>query len=190
MFSLRKEDDGLSSGTSSDKILFSTSLELTRFVFQFLVFQFKKVEEVGSSLVPRLPHSGMKTFEVMRVWRTWYFFSHEHRQRLTRGRHHLNCAWAYPRLRTGKRVKVAGNLLHVSSYQGVTPSVECIVGFLFSPISIMSRLCRKDTRLSAQYIFTFWGSLGTRVGGEGGGLGEWTCFELGRLVNKGRSRIV
>ena len=31
----------------------------------------------------------------------------------------LNCAWAYPRLRTGKRAKVAANLLHVSSYRGL-----------------------------------------------------------------------
>ena len=31
----------------------------------------------------------------------------------------LNCAWAYPRLRTGKRAKVAGNLLHVSSYRAL-----------------------------------------------------------------------
>ena len=31
----------------------------------------------------------------------------------------LNCAWAYPRLRTGKRAKVEANLLHVSSYRGL-----------------------------------------------------------------------
>ena len=35
------------------------------------------------------------------------------------------------KLRTGKEAKVAGNLLHISGYQGKninTPSVECIVG--------------------------------------------------------------
>ena len=32
-------------------------------------------------------------------------------------RRHLNCVWAYPRFKTGKRGKVAGNLLHVSSYR-------------------------------------------------------------------------
>ena len=36
------------------------------------------------------------------------------------------------KLRTGKEAKVAGNLLHISGYQGEninTPSVECIVLF-------------------------------------------------------------
>ena len=38
------------------------------------------------------------------------------------------------------------------------------VAFLFSPILITSCLHRKHTRFSTRYIFTFWGSLETRLG--------------------------
>ena len=66
----------------------------------------------------------------------------------------LNCAWAYPRLRTGKRAKVAGNLLHISSYQALNnihTKRWSIVGwtmcktlpFCFGPILITSCLCKK-----------------------------------------------
>jgi len=85
--------------------------------------------------------------------------------------------WAYPRLRTGKRAKVAGNLLHVSSYRALNNiHIErwSIVGwtmrktlpFCFGPILMTSCLRRKDTRLSVHYIFAFQESLGTRLGLE------------------------
>ena len=47
------------------------------------------------------------------------FFSHV---RTLKGRKAVErpyCTWAYRRLRTGERAMVAGNLLHVYSYQGV-----------------------------------------------------------------------
>ena len=78
------------------------------------------------------------------------------------------------RLRTEKGTKVAGNLLHVSSYQGSNIKQTehwSIVGwtthktlpFCFCPILITSCLHRKDARLSARYIFAFQKSLGTRL---------------------------
>ena len=78
------------------------------------------------------------------------------------------------RLRTEKGTKVAGNLLHVSSYRAsniIHTERWSIVGwttrkmlpFCFCPILITSCLRRKDTRLSTRYIFTFRESLGTRL---------------------------
>ena len=67
------------------------------------------------SLVPRLPCSGMRTLKLCRRGKPG-IFSHV---RSGKGREEFNCAWAYPRLRTGKRAKVASNLLHVSSYRAL-----------------------------------------------------------------------
>ena len=77
-------------------------------------------------------------------------------------------------LRTEKGMKVAGNLLHVSSYRALNiihTERWNIVGwttrktlpFCFVPILITSCLRRKDTRLSVQYILAFQESLGTRL---------------------------
>ena len=82
--------------------------------------------------------------------------------------------WAYPRLRTGKRAKVVANLLHVSSYRGSNIihtehwtqswlNNAQMLPFCFSPISITSCLCRKDTRLSMREQFAFRESLGMRL---------------------------
>ena len=87
-------------------------------------------------------------------------------------RRHLNCVWAYPRFRTRKRGKVAGHLLHVSSYRrsNITHTARWThswlnnaqsITFLFIPILITSCLHRKDTRFSLWCIFAFQESLGT-----------------------------
>ena len=78
------------------------------------------------------------------------------------------------RLRTEKGTKVAGNLLHVSSYRAsniIHTERWSIIGwttrkmlpFYFSPILITSCSCRRDTRLSPRYIFAFRESLGMRL---------------------------
>ena len=78
------------------------------------------------------------------------------------------------RLRTEKGTKVAGNLLHISSYRALNiihTEHWSIVGwttcktlpFCFGPISITSCLCTKDTRVSPRYIFMFRESLGMRL---------------------------
>ena len=78
------------------------------------------------------------------------------------------------RLRTEKGMKVANNLLHVSSYQAsniIQTEHWNVVGwitrktlpFCFHPILITSCLRRKDTRLSTWYIFMFQESVGTRL---------------------------
>ena len=61
---------------------------------------------------PALRASPFRTFHVLRV-------RHLMRMRIPSWILALysNCVWAYPQLRTGKRAKVAGNLLHVSSYR-------------------------------------------------------------------------
>ena len=129
------------------------------------------------SLVPRLPgshtpereHWSFAAVESLVFFVTWKAPKVERRQR------GFNCAWAYPRLRTGKRAKIAGNLLHISSYRAsniIHTERWSIVGwttrktlpFCFGPILITSCLRRKDTRLSARYIFAFQESLGTRLG--------------------------
>ena len=85
-----------------------------------------------------------------------------------------SCAGWYfvsSRLRTEKRAKIVGNLLHYLATGGritYTPSVELIVGwttrkklpFCFSPISITSCLQRKDTRLFPQIHIHVPGELG------------------------------
>ena len=78
------------------------------------------------------------------------------------------------RLRTEKGTKVAGNLLHISSYWALNiihTERWSIVGwttcktlpFCFGPILITSSLRRKDTRLSLRHIFMFRESLGMRL---------------------------
>ena len=77
-----------------------------------------------------------------------------------------------PEIRTGKRAKIAGNLLHVSSYWASNniPSVEAqlvekrakrflSVWSYFADVMLRT----KDTRFSARYIFAFQESLGTRL---------------------------
>ena len=125
------------------------------------------------SLVPRLPHSGMRTLKLCRRGEPG-IFSHVRSGKdrrevdatlIVRGR-----MW----LRTEKGTKVAGNLLHVSSYRALNiihTKRWSIVGwtthktlpFCFGPMLITSCLRRKDTRLSLWYIFTFRESLGTRL---------------------------
>ena len=75
----------------------------------------------------------------------------------------------FSHVRSGKgreNLIVRGNLLHVPSYRALTnihTEHWSIVGwtthktlpFCFGPILITSCLCRKDTRLSPQYIFAF-----------------------------------
>ena len=86
--------------------------------------------------------------------------------------------WAYPRLRTWKRAKVAATYYTYLAIRGQishTPSVEFKVDwtthktlpFCFSPISVTSYLHKKDTRFSLRYISTFQESLGTRL--------QYTC---------------
>ena len=66
------------------------------------------------TLVPRLPCSETRTLKLCRRGEPG-ILSHV---RSAKGREGVesNCAWVYPKLRTGKRAMVAGNLLHVSSY--------------------------------------------------------------------------
>ena len=120
------------------------------------------------SLVPRLPHLGTQTLKLCRRGEPGIFSN------VRSGKAELNCVWVYSWHRTGKRAKVAGNLLHISSYwTSNNIHTECwsIVGwtmhktlpFCFDPILITSCLCRKDTRLSLWYIFAFQESLGTRT---------------------------
>ena len=77
-------------------------------------------------------------------------------------------------LRTGKKAKISGNLLHVSNYWALNNihtkrwnivgwTMRKMLPFCFGPIWITSCLCRKDTRLSLRYIFEFQESLGTRL---------------------------
>ena len=53
------------------------------------------------SLVPRLPHSRMRTLKLCRRGEPG-IFSHVSSVKGREGSRDLNCAWAYPRLRTGK----------------------------------------------------------------------------------------
>ena len=66
---------------------------------------------LGSSALER-------EIELVCAERAWYFFSREHCQRQNGGKTTLIACGRTQRLRTGKRAKVAGNLLLVSSYRG------------------------------------------------------------------------
>ena len=126
------------------------------------------------SLVPRLPHSGTRTLKLcMRVESLVFFLTWE----ALKDRHKVDATLIVRgcmRLSTEKGKKVAGDLLHVSSYR-VSNIIHTerwsIVGwttrktlpFCFCPILVMSCLRTKDTRLSRSYIFAFRESLGTRL---------------------------
>ena len=111
---------------------------------------------VWASLVPRLPHSGTWTLKLCRRGEPG-IFSHV---KSAKDRHKVDATLivrGHMSLRTGKRAKIAGNLLHVSSYRASNIiHTECwsIVGwttrktlplFCFSPILIMSCLRRRDS---------------------------------------------
>ena len=78
--------------------------------FLLLLFRTRNEAEIyKSSLVPRIPRSGMRTLKLCRCGQLG-IFSH-----VRSGKGRENGARAYPQLRTGKRAKVVGNLLHVST---------------------------------------------------------------------------
>ena len=88
-----------------------------------------KITLITGSLVRMLPHSKMQTLKLCRREEPGNFphmSSVKGRERVER----FNWAWAYPKALNRKRVKVVGNLLHVSSYQcpiSYTLSIERIV---------------------------------------------------------------
>ena len=71
-------------------------------------------------LVASFPGSSApeQEIEFMHVERVWYYFSRENPQRQKGGRKTLIACGRTQGLRTGKRAKVAGNLLHIYSYWG------------------------------------------------------------------------
>ena len=71
---------------------------------------------LDNSLVPRLPRSGTQTLKLCRRGEPG-IFSH---MKSAKDRHQVDATLivcGHMRLRTEKGTKVAGNLLHVSSYQ-------------------------------------------------------------------------
>ena len=89
--------------------------------------------------------------------------------KVERGCKDLNCVWAYPKAQNMKGTKVAGNLLHESSYQGMNISrlnnTQKMLPFCSKNWSYFDYddHVRKDTRFSLQLMFTFQRSLGTRL---------------------------
>ena len=68
-----------------------------------------------------LPHSQASllrntNIEVVQAWRGWYFFLHMNSVKSREGVERSHLYVGIPVLRTGKRTKIAGNLLHLPSY--------------------------------------------------------------------------